>query len=280
MALTGRAVLAAYQGRVDDSRVDIDEARAANLRCGSDRLGEWPATALGFLEVSLGDYRAALAAIDPLLHKVGPEPTTTEIIAASFIPDAVEAMVALGQLEPAEQLVSAVERNGGRLRRDWMLAIGGRGRGMIFAARGEVVAAVDAVGRAMAAHERLPMPFERARTELLLGQLQRRQRLKDASAASFHAAMETFEQLGTPLWADRVRAELGRVSDRAGRKGALSPSERRVAELAASGMTNRNIAAAMYISPKTVESNLARIYAKLGIHSRAELGRHVGQLKA
>ena len=276
VALTCRALLAVYLGRVDEARAAIDEARAANLRCGSDRLGEWPAAALGFLEVSLGDYRAALDAIGPLLRKVGPEPTTTEIIAASFIPDAVEAMAALGRLEPAERLVSAVERNGNRLQRDWMLAVGGRGRGAILAARGDVAGAVDAVERAMAAHERVPMPFERARTQLLLGQLQRRLRLKDASAASFHAAMETFEQLGTPLWADRVRAELGRVRDRAARKGALSPSERRVAELAASGMTNRTIAAAMYISPKTVESNLARIYAKLGIHSRAELGRHIG----
>ncbi len=57
----------------------------------------------------------------------------------------------------------------------------------------------------------------------------------------------------------------------------LSPSEQRVAELAASGMTNRDVAAALFISPKTVESNLARIYRKLGIHSRAELGRHMGQ---
>ncbi len=279
-ALTGRALLAAYQGRVEDARSDIAEARAANLRCGSDRLGEWPSTALGFLEVSLGEYRAALDAVGPLLRKVGMEPKVTEIIAASFIPDAVEAMVALDQLEPAEQLVSAFERNGARLRRDWMLAMGGRGRGMILAARGDVAAAVDAVERAMTAHEHMPMPFERARTQLLLGQLQRRQRLKDASAESLHAALETFERLGTPLWADRARTEVGRVRRGGGCKGALSPSERRVAELAASGMTNRNIAAAMYISPKTVESNLARIYAKLGIHSRAELGRHVGQLKA
>ncbi len=86
-----------------------------------------------------------------------------------------------------------------------------------------------------------------------------------------------FDQLGTPLWADRARTELGRVS-LGPRQKVLSASERRVAELAASGMTNRNIAAAMFISPKTVESNLARIYAKLGIHSRAELGRHVGEL--
>lgn len=278
VSLTSRALLAAYTGRVDDARRDIADARAANQRCGSDRLGEWPVTALGFLEVSLGNHRAALDAVEPLLAKTGTAPPVTEIIAASFVPDAVEAMVALGRLEPAEQLVSAVESNGARLGRAWMLAVGGRGRGMILAARGEVAAAVDAVERAMAAHRRIPMPFERARTQLLLGQLKRRQRLKDASA-SFQEALQTFEQLGTPLWADRTRVELGRVLDRTERKVSLSPSERRVAELAASGMTNRKIAAAMYLSPKTVESNLARIYAKLGIHSRAELGRHVGRLK-
>ena len=121
------------------------------------------------------------------------------------------------------------------------------------------------------------MPFERARTQLLLGQLQRRQRMKSVSAASLQDALAAFDQLGTPLWADRARNELGRVSGGEPQK-ILSASERRVAELATSGMTNRNIAAAMYISPKTVESNLARIYGKLGIHSRAELGRHIGEL--
>ncbi len=280
VALTCRALLAAYQGRVDEARTDIDEARAASVRCGSDRLGEWPATALGFLEVSLGNHRATLDAVAPLLAKLQAGPNATEIIAASFIPDAVEAMVAMGLLEPAEQLVATLERNGDRLQRDWMIAVGGRGRGMLLAARGEISEAVEAVERALLAHERLAMPFERARTQLVLGQLQRRKRMKDASAATLQAALHTFDQLGTPLWADRARSELGRVSVGAHRKVALSPSEQRVAELAASGMTNRNIAAAMFISPKTVESNLARVYAKLGIHSRAELGRHVGQSDA
>ena len=277
VALTCRALLAAYMGRVDEARTAVDEARAANERCGSVRLGEWPATALGFLEVSLGEYGAALDALSPLLARVELMPDATEIIAASFIPDAVEAMVALGRLEPAEQLVTALERNGSRLGRDWMLAVGCRGRAMLLAAGGDVEAAVGAAEQAMSAHERMAMPFERARTQLLLGQLQRRQRLKGVSAASFQDALAAFDDLGTPLWADRARTELGRVSLGARRK-VLSASERRVAELATSGMTNRNIAAAMFISPKTVESNLARIYAKLGIHSRAELGRHVGEL--
>ncbi len=277
VALTCRALLAAYMGRVQDARAAVDEARAANQRCGSIRLGEWPATALGFLEVSLGDYPAALDALSPLLARVEMMPNATEIIAASFIPDAVEAMVALDRLEPAEQLVAAVERNGSRLRRDWMLAVGARGRAMLLAARGDVAGAVEAAEQAMSVHERMAMPFERARTLLLLGQLQRRQRLRHVSATSLQHALAAFDELGTPLWADRARTELVRVSVGA-RQKTLSPSELRVAELATSGMTNRNIAAAMFISPKTVESNLARIYAKLGIHSRAELGRHVGEL--
>ncbi|RDH78339.1 LuxR family transcriptional regulator [Mycolicibacterium moriokaense] len=277
VALTCRSLLAAYMGRVDEARAAIDDARAANLRCGSARLSEWPTTALGFLEVSLGDHVAALAALEPLLSRAAMTPDVTEIITASFVPDAVEALVALDRLEPAEQLVSALERNGSRLQRDWMLAVGGRGRAMLLAARGDLAAAVEAAEQAMSTHEKMAMPFERARTQLVLGQLQRRHRLKNASAVNFGEALAVFDQLGTPLWADRARAELGRVSS--GARRALSPSERRVAELAASGMTNRNIAAAVFISPKTVEANLARVYAKLGIRSRAELGRAIGELK-
>jgi DNA-binding CsgD family transcriptional regulator len=279
VAMTCRALLAAYTGRADETRAAVDEASAANRRCGSDRLGEWPATALTLLEVSLCNYRAALDAVEPLLAKTEAMGDAMEIIAAAFVPEAVEAMVELGRLESAEKLVVRLERNGARLHRDWMLAVGGRGRGMLLAARGEVQAAIESVEQAMAAHERIAMPFEKARTRLLLGQLQRRQRMKDASMSSVSAALEAFEQLGAPLWAKRARTELGRVSEGARHRQALSRSELRVAELAASGMTNRTIAATMFISPKTVESNLARIYAKLGIRSRAELGSHVARLK-
>jgi DNA-binding NarL/FixJ family response regulator len=129
---------------------------------------------------------------------------------------------------------------------------------------------------ALAEHERVPMPFELARTQLLAGQLQRRQRQKDQAATTLREALKTFEDLNVRLWADRARAELARADVGTRRMSNLSPSEQRVAELAASGMTNRDVAAALFISPKTVESNLARIYRKLGIHSRAELGRHMG----
>ncbi len=85
-------------------------------------------------------------------------------------------------------------------------------------------------------------------------------------------ALATFEKLETPLWAERARAELNRASG-ARTRTELTASERRVAELAVTGITNREMAAALFISPKTVETNLSRIYRKLGIRSRAELGR-------
>jgi DNA-binding NarL/FixJ family response regulator len=89
--------------------------------------------------------------------------------------------------------------------------------------------------------------------------------------------VQTFEELGTPLWAQRARAELARVKVGPQSAGALSAAEQRAAELAASGMTNREIAATMLISPKTVERNLSRVYRKLGIRSRADLGRFIDQ---
>jgi DNA-binding NarL/FixJ family response regulator len=86
-------------------------------------------------------------------------------------------------------------------------------------------------------------------------------------------ALQVFQELGTPLWAARVSAELERTNVTPMRTLELTPSERRVAELAAEGLTNRDVAGKLFVSTKTVEANLTHIYRKLGIHSRAELGR-------
>ncbi len=276
VALTVRAAVAAYAGDEESVRRDVAEAIAASERCGSRRLGEWPVTMLGFLEVSLGNYEAAIETIKPLMGMLEAVPDSTEVINASYVPDAAEALIQLGRPAEAEPMIAALERNGHRLDRAWMKAVGARCRAMLFAAQGDIQAANRAVELALTEHERLPMPFERARTQLLAGQLQRRQRQKDQAATTLREALKTFEDLNTRLWADRARAELARADVGTRRMSSLSPSEQRVAELAASGMTNRDVAAALFISPKTVESNLARIYRKLGIHSRAELGRHMG----
>jgi DNA-binding NarL/FixJ family response regulator len=128
-------------------------------------------------------------------------------------------------------------------------------------------------------HQRVPMPFELARTQLLAGQLQRRQKQREVASATLREALSVFESLGTTLWAERARAELNRASG-ARARAELTASERRVAELAATGVTNREMAAALFISPKTVEATLSRIYRKLNIRSRAELGRIMGSAEA
>jgi DNA-binding CsgD family transcriptional regulator len=269
-----RSSLAAYAGRVGEARRDARVALDASDRSEGRELAGWMITNLGFLETSLGNYEAALVVLRPVIDGLFEDPDYSEIIVASCVGDAVESMVALDRLDEAEQLTDLMERNGKRLDRAWMLAVAGRCRSMLLAARGDFAAGMQAAEEAMAQHDRVPMPFERARTQLLLGQLQRRLRKKQTAAASLREALEVFERLNTPLWADRARADLARVTGSTG-TAILAPSEQRVAELAATGMTNRAIAAQLFISPKTVDTNLSRIYRKLGIHSRAELGRWV-----
>jgi ATP/maltotriose-dependent transcriptional regulator MalT len=276
-AMTWRAALAAYAGYEQQARSDASAALAAMQRCGARMLAGWPVAIIGFLDISLGNHSSALDTLKPLLAQLDSAPEGTEIYLAEFVPDAVEALIHLGRLDEAEPLVDRLQRNGRRLDRPWMLAVGARCRSMLLAARGDVDAATATAEAAMAEHDRLPMPFERARSQLLLGQLQRRQRHRDVATATLREALNAFEAMGTPLWADRARAELDRINAGHGHGEELTVSEQRVADLAASGMTNQEVAAALFISPKTVEANLTRIYRKLGIHSRAELGRWVGQ---
>jgi DNA-binding CsgD family transcriptional regulator len=150
-----------------------------------------------------------------------------------------------------------------------MLAVGARCRSMWLAAGGDLLAADRVARQAITHHLRLPMPFELARTQLLLGQLERRQRHREAGAATLREALTAFETIGNPLWADRARAALAQTAPSEG--SVLIPSEQRIAELAASGMSNQDIAATLFISSKTVEANLTRVYRKLAIRSRSQL---------
>jgi DNA-binding CsgD family transcriptional regulator len=270
------SAVAAFAGREQETRARARAAIEMASHCDSPRLAHHAITSLGFLEVSLGNNADALNTLQPLVTRFSMLPGT-EIVTAAFLPDAIDAMIALGHLDDAEPMIEALEYHGRRLDRAWMLAIGARCRSMMLAAQGHLEAATRMAEQAMAAHQRLPMPFERARTQLLLGQLQRRQRQKDAATTTLTEALAAFEGMRTALWADRARNELARTRVSATRALLLTPSEQRVAELAAGGLTNRDIGAAVFISPKTVEAHLARIYRKLGIHTRAELGRVIGQ---
>lgn len=121
------------------------------------------------------------------------------------------------------------------------------------------------------------MPFELGRTLLVMGQAQRRLKRKRIAKEYLERALGIFEFLPAPLWAERARSELSRISLRPPAPLALTATEERVATLAASGHTNRQVAQALFLSPRTVEANLARIYRKLGVSSRAELGAAIAR---
>jgi DNA-binding NarL/FixJ family response regulator len=117
------------------------------------------------------------------------------------------------------------------------------------------------------------MPFERGRTLLAKGRVHHRRKEKRLAGETLGAALAVFEELGARLWAEQARAELERVRLRRREPGELSETERLVAELAAQGLSNREIAQRAFLSVKTVEASLSRVYRKLGIRSRAALAR-------
>ena len=140
---------------------------------------------------------------------------------------------------------------------------------MVAAVRGNLDGAFAAFEEALAEHARTRDPFQHARTLLALGTTQRRAKRRGDARTTLEQALAGFEQLGAPLWAEKTRAELARIGGRA--RGALTASERRIAALVAEGRTNREVAAALFVTEHTVATALTRIYRKLGVRSRAEL---------
>ena len=175
-----RATLLAEKGAGTQQLLDDAQAALAlAAQCEANFVAVWPRTTLGFLEISLGNYDAAVDVLQPLVAMATAMPMSTEIFVTPFLPDAAEALIQLGRADEAEPLVDALETNGLRLDRPWMLACGGRCRALLLACRGDLGGATTAAQRALVEHDRLPMPFERARTQLVLGQLQRRQRHRE-----------------------------------------------------------------------------------------------------
>jgi DNA-binding CsgD family transcriptional regulator len=141
----------------------------------------------------------------------------------------------------------------------------------VHATRGEEAKARTAFAQALAEHERLPEPFELARTLLAQGRAERRFKRRRAAREALTRAREIFSALGAPLWIERSEEELSRIGGRSPRGAGLTATEEQVARPTATGLTNRQIAAELFISENTVETNLKRIYRELGVHSRTEL---------
>ena len=276
-ALMQRGTIRAIRGEAADARSDASEALSIAEGMGWPHGANQSRWALALIELTEGDAAAAVAILEPVLAFVE-QVSVYEWPIAMAVPDAIEALMATGAVDRATRLTESLGELGRRYDRPWALALSARSRALIEAAAGNFDGARASAKQALVEHERLPMPFERARTLLVLGRVQRRRGERRAARESLAAATEIFDELGTRPWAEHARAELGRIGVRRA-PAELTENEALAARLAARGLTNREIAAKMFISRRTVEANLARAYRKLGIRTRAELGAKMARLE-
>jgi DNA-binding CsgD family transcriptional regulator len=272
-----RALAAAHVGDVELARRVGRRSVAQSERLGDVIFALVARATLGFLELSLGDHARASEWLWPVAERLLSQPRVDPGVPhAVALPDAVEALAGVGRLDDAESALRVWESAGERHRRARVRATAARCRALLSAAHGDLGSALEHAVAALDRHRDLQVPLERARTLIVLGSIQRRTKQKAAARASLEEALGELERIGARLWAERARGELARIGGRA-RSGGLTPTEERVAGLVAEGLSNKQVAAELFVSVRTVEANLTRVYAKLGIRSRTELASRRGR---
>jgi DNA-binding CsgD family transcriptional regulator len=187
-------------------------------------------------------------------------------------PDLVEALLETGDHERAVAVTERLAALSEQQEHPWGLAGARRSDALVRLAGTYDERAAEELRIAAATYGALGLPFERARSLLALGRAQRRAKKWGKARESLNRAAAAFDRLGSPGWADDARSELERVgARRASPAGELTPAERRVADLAAEGLANKEIAQRLVVTVNTVEYHLRNVYAKLGIRSRAQL---------
>ena len=264
------AVVAVYRGQLAPARDHSERA----LALAEEQLGLHPPqhlAVMGLVASGTGDAAEAAAWLgraDRQAAALGWREPSMRWWSADY----VETLLELGQADEALGILDGWEADAERLGRTHVLAHVTRCRGLVAAAHGNVEQALELLAQAVAEHEAVGDPFGRARALLALGTFRRRGRQKRPARDAIEAALEEFEEIGATGWAAKARAELVRIGGRTRAEG-LTAAERRVADLVAEGRTNHEVAAALFLSQRTVASHLTHIYAKLGVRSRTELAR-------
>ncbi len=227
---------------------------------------------LGLAELLAGENRAALHHLDQAYAAAQAldirEPGRRQRLEG----DLGQALIGIGELDRAAALAAEQREIGERLGRPTLIGVGLRIAGMVQAARGDVAGAVVSLEAAVGAHRLSPLALELPRTQLALGQIQRRRRDKQAARLHLQAAVDEFTRLGAAPWAELAASELRRLGG-ARSATALTAAEQSVAALASAGRNNREIAAELFISARTVEGHLASVYRKLDIPGRGRIPR-------
>lgn len=272
------AHVAAVRGDEEDCRRHVDLALGAGHGGTMAPGAPWAYWSQGLLDLGLGRARSAL---ERLLLLGGPT-VRHHISASRSVPDLVEAAVRLGEPGRADEAFARFRAWAERSGQGWAAALAER----CLALRAPDERAEEHYLRALSLHEPHRRAMESARTGLLYGEWLRRARRKTEARERLRTALDTFERIGARPWADRARTELGaagavvtvrQAEPSAADSAGLTPQESQIVRLAAEGLSNKDIAARLFLSPRTVGYHLYKAYPKLGVVSRTELPALFGQ---
>jgi DNA-binding CsgD family transcriptional regulator len=272
LSLSAKAMLNCCRGEFDAAREAAQATLAISSAIGDEPYLRRALAILGATELAAGNPLEANAYFDRLRARGNHEGFRGSIRSES---DELDALVAVDRLGDAEAVCARIAA----FDDPWQRAIGARGRAILAAARGDLAVSIPEFEHSLTAHEQLPMPLERARTLLSYGTTLRRAKQKRAARSRLEEALAIFKSLGATAWIARAESELSRIAPAAAGVSELTPTETRVAGLVAKGRTNKEVAAELYMSVKTVEANLSHIYDKLGVRSRSELAGRLAVIR-
>ena len=267
--LLGGGTVCALLGELDDAEALALAGQELALSPVLDPWLAWGDHTLGLVALDRGEPAAALEHF---------EDSERRNDAAGFIdpvcrqpPNGIEALIGLGRLEDAAARIAEYEGRCWIERHVRVLALVARFSGLVASLRGEHEHAEAEFARSLELQERAPSPYERARTLVALAAARRRHRQRGDARRALEEAVVLFERSGAVIWAERARADIASLGLRRGPAGELTPMEDRVARAVAGGATNRETAASLFLSERTIEFHLRNVYRKLELHSRAEL---------
>jgi DNA-binding CsgD family transcriptional regulator len=270
--LSGLAWLHARRGREQACRQGATEAMALSMELGTRLYEVWATAALGELELGLGNAARAAEYLEQRQNLLR-ELSITDVD-LSPAAELVDAYTRLGRIEEAQQVTAELTAAANAKAQPWSLARAARCRGLV-APDADITVHFE---RALRHHEQTPDAFEKARTQLAYAERLRRARNRVLARKQLREAIEAFERLDARPWAERARSELAATGESVRRRDPstvdeLTPQELQIGLLLASGKTTRETAAALFLSPKTIEYHLRHVYQKLDIHSREELAQ-------
>ena len=265
-ALRALAWAEALLGRADDCRRHVGEVFELKRRLGHQAYGN---VAQGLLELSLGRFDDAVKNLEAHAKEIGTRIGADAIAPRSFMPDLIEAYIRASRAEDAVAALKPYEEVAERSKRPSALAPALRCRALLDNNEERFEAA-------LVEHDRWGNAFERARTQLAFGEYLRRKKRRAEARVQLRAAIAAFLEVGASIWSDRARTELRATGERARRRvpstiDQLTPQELNVARLVCEGLTNREVAERLFLSPKTIETHLLHVFQKMDVRTRTEL---------